>query len=110
MSPCMGVPPVDYLYYSNNVGSDSGFTEQKRRRRHFSLEETCDDVLLDDSSSSNDSAVASKAFPNPGCNTDLNPIKSFINGKFGRFLIEFHVITDCFFLQTCHMDPRTTPR
>lgn len=79
MSPCMGVPPVDYFFYGSPASSsDLDLNDsRRRRRRHFSLEETCDELLDTDSSSSNDSALSNKGLDS----CDLNPIKSFINGE-----------------------------
>ena len=78
MSPCLGVPPVDCLFFGSSI-VDGGKEpprskpQPQPRRRHFSLEDYHEGLFEE---SSNDSYSAMM---------DLKPIKSFINGELKSF-------------------------
>ena len=99
MSPSLGVPPLECLFYSSTPSSkvaEGGIsTSFAPRRRHFSLEDYHDGLFEESSSSSasNDSAFQQLQQPQQQQDSttmmmDLKPIKSFMNGEpFWTFVV-----------------------
>ena len=76
MSPSLGVPPLDCLFWPKAVsGSPILGHPHQERKRHFSLEDYASVFDEEEDSRSNLSNVAN------GELNDLKAIKSFINGE-----------------------------